>query len=373
MSNLKISQLPSFTGSTNGSWLIANNSAESETFKIQRETFLNGYALTTDVTALSSSIATTDLGQNNRLNSIEGVTGSYATTGSNTFIGTETISGSVLIQGTGNSLEVNGGNVRVSGSVSINASSPSATKFLFFNNNSGSAGTTVSYSPLSNGTFSIFQSGSGTINIGSVSGNNNINGRTQLTGSFSVTGSLIASGSAAVNRIYGNSFVATATGGSSLNAFDVDANGLGNYLTVAGATGANTLTAPNTDISSSVKTRLIGPTTEVSSSLTVSGSAHKIVGNTTITGSLGTTGSITTQRNISAGNSSLSSGQISLISSQSAVITTVATGSAYDVELIMQSLPTGSRITDWNTSTSLYETKSIIYVDANTGTAPVPH
>ena len=52
---------------------------------------------TTNYTSFSSSIATTDLNQNNRLDSIETKTGSYATTGSNIFKSNQTISGSVII------------------------------------------------------------------------------------------------------------------------------------------------------------------------------------------------------------------------------------------------------------------------------------
>jgi hypothetical protein len=52
---------------------------------------------TTNYTSFSSSIATTDLNQNNRLSSIEGKSGSYATTGSNTFVGSQTVSGSLII------------------------------------------------------------------------------------------------------------------------------------------------------------------------------------------------------------------------------------------------------------------------------------
>ena len=46
---------------------------------------------------LSSSVATTNLNQNNRLNSLEGITGSYATTGSNSFVGNQTITGSLTV------------------------------------------------------------------------------------------------------------------------------------------------------------------------------------------------------------------------------------------------------------------------------------
>ncbi len=53
--------------------------------------------ISTTVTNLSSSIATTDLNQSNRLVSIEGKTGSYATTGSNVFQGDQTITGSLYV------------------------------------------------------------------------------------------------------------------------------------------------------------------------------------------------------------------------------------------------------------------------------------
>jgi hypothetical protein len=290
MANLKISQLPEYTGSTLGSWLIANNSGESETFKIQREDFLNGYALTSTLNSVSSSIATTDLGQNNRLTNLENtyattsslnsvsssiattdlnqnntiatlattaslnalsssiavtdlgqnnrlttIEGRYATTGSNTFVGTETISGSIeIFNPAATSLKVNGGNSAFSGSIIINGSSPSANKYLFFNNNSGSAGMTMYYSPISSGGFIMYQSGSGTINIGSTSGYLNLLGNTTLTGSFTQTGSLTVSGSA----------------------------------------------------------KVVGTFTQTGS-LTVSGSAHKIIGDTTLTGSVTITGSIT--------------------------------------------------------------------------------
>jgi hypothetical protein len=52
-------------------------------------------SVSTSIGSLSSSVATTHLNQNNRLNSIEGKSGSYATTGSNTFIGSQTITGSI--------------------------------------------------------------------------------------------------------------------------------------------------------------------------------------------------------------------------------------------------------------------------------------
>jgi hypothetical protein len=73
-------------------------------------------SISSSIGQLSSSIATTDLNQNNRLGSLETETGSYATTGSNTFIGNQVITGSVLISGSAaDDLTVIGG-VRVTGS-----------------------------------------------------------------------------------------------------------------------------------------------------------------------------------------------------------------------------------------------------------------
>jgi hypothetical protein len=53
--------------------------------------------LSSSIDFLSSSIATTDYNQEQRLDSIEGVSGSYATTGSNEFYGDQYISGAVYL------------------------------------------------------------------------------------------------------------------------------------------------------------------------------------------------------------------------------------------------------------------------------------
>ena len=66
------------------------------------------YATTSSVTSLSQSIAVTDLAQNNRLNSIEGVTGSFVTeTESGSFMVTGSASGNVLTFTKGNGTTFN--------------------------------------------------------------------------------------------------------------------------------------------------------------------------------------------------------------------------------------------------------------------------
>jgi hypothetical protein len=54
-------------------------------------------SVSASITSLSSSLTSVNTTQNSRLGSIESITGSYATTGSNTFFGTQTFSGSVYI------------------------------------------------------------------------------------------------------------------------------------------------------------------------------------------------------------------------------------------------------------------------------------
>ena len=54
MSNIKISQLTQFTGSSSNTWLVMNNSGQTETFKITRESLLSGLIQCSNVLASES-------------------------------------------------------------------------------------------------------------------------------------------------------------------------------------------------------------------------------------------------------------------------------------------------------------------------------
>jgi len=43
MANTKISALPTYTGNTNGTYLVMNNSGNTESFKVTKETLFSGY------------------------------------------------------------------------------------------------------------------------------------------------------------------------------------------------------------------------------------------------------------------------------------------------------------------------------------------
>jgi hypothetical protein len=63
MANTKISQLPTFTGNTNGSFIVMNNSGNTESFKVPKETLFSGY--TTNVVSPVSGRWTVTPGTNN--------------------------------------------------------------------------------------------------------------------------------------------------------------------------------------------------------------------------------------------------------------------------------------------------------------------
>jgi hypothetical protein len=62
MANTKISQLPTFTGNTDGTFIVINNSGNTESFKVVKETLLSGY--TTNVVSPVSGSWTLSAGTN---------------------------------------------------------------------------------------------------------------------------------------------------------------------------------------------------------------------------------------------------------------------------------------------------------------------
>jgi hypothetical protein len=96
----RLNSIETSTGSLNSFTSSINTTIKD---KLNAENVVSGSSQiditgTTGYSTFSGSIATTDLNQENRLTSIENKTGSYATTGSNTFVGSQIISGSVTIR-----------------------------------------------------------------------------------------------------------------------------------------------------------------------------------------------------------------------------------------------------------------------------------
>ena len=87
MSNLKISQLPEWTGNTDGFYFPGNNSGETTTYKITKETLFSGGSGTSGT---SGSSGTSGI---NGTNGTSGVSGSSGTSGVSGSSGTSGISG----------------------------------------------------------------------------------------------------------------------------------------------------------------------------------------------------------------------------------------------------------------------------------------
>ena len=107
MSNIKISELPQFTGNTSGSWLVMDDSTQTTTYKVLRENIVS----TTSGTSGTSGY-----------NGINGTSGSSGTSGSNGTNGTDGSSGSNGSSGSSGSNGTNGSS-GTSGSNGTNGSS----------------------------------------------------------------------------------------------------------------------------------------------------------------------------------------------------------------------------------------------------------
>lgn len=124
MPDLKISQLPEYTGNTSGSWLIMNNSGQTTTYKVKKENWVfpyNGNATITGSLIVSSSAnniiggnATTLTGSNAILSTPSNVMDAIGGTGLNTLnayrnefyatqgnkiVGNTTLTGSLNVSG----------------------------------------------------------------------------------------------------------------------------------------------------------------------------------------------------------------------------------------------------------------------------------
>jgi hypothetical protein len=91
MANLKISQLPEYTGNTSGSYLVMNNSGETTTYKVKKENYIFPY------------------------NGDATISGSLTVSGSlHKFIGNTSLTGSLDVRGSVNKFQ---GDVEITGSI----------------------------------------------------------------------------------------------------------------------------------------------------------------------------------------------------------------------------------------------------------------
>ena len=148
MSQIKISALPLYTGNTTGVYLVMNNSGETTTYKVTKETLIGS-------SGTSGTSGT---------NGTSGSNGSSGTSGSN---GTNGSSGTSGTSGTAGSSGTSG---------VININSPALGRFLYTNATGTAATASVN----------LVVSGSNVVISGSIitTGSLNVNGSTIITGSI---------------------------------------------------------------------------------------------------------------------------------------------------------------------------------------------
>jgi hypothetical protein len=225
-------------------------------------------SLSSSIGELSSSVASTNLGQNNRLDSIEGVTGSYATTGSNIFVGNQTVTGSLNVSGSSSltgSLNVIGsgtitGDLTVQGNlIAQQFIVSSSVTYLTTSFSSGSTkfGDTIDDTHQFTGSVNI--SGSQTLNgilgvsiggstelqvnqtgvtIGNISTDiHKVTGSLNISGSEAITGSLFVSSSGVAASLIGSGSGVFTVDGTSGRLFQIDDSLSGSLFSVNTAAG----------------------------------------------------------------------------------------------------------------------------------------
>jgi hypothetical protein len=188
MSNIKISQLPEYTGDTTGFYIPINNSGETETFKVLKETLFSGASGTSGTSGTSGINGTSGVSGSSGTSGVSGSSGTSGTSGIN---GTSGVSGSSGTSGVSGSSGTSG----VSGSSGTSGvSGSSGTSGV-----SGSSGTSgVSGS---SGTSGVSGS-SGTSGVSGSSGTSGVSGSSGSSGKSTDVysgGTLIVSGATILN------------------------------------------------------------------------------------------------------------------------------------------------------------------------------
>ena len=192
MSNIKISELPIYTGSVTGTWLVVDAPDFSSTNKILRENMVNGTSGTSGTSGY------------NGINGTSGTSGASGSSGESGSSGTSGISGSNGSSGTSGTSGSNGTN----GTSGINGSS--GTSGTGGTGSSGTSGDSL---------FALTGSIWNTTNNVGITGSLNISGSTIITGSVrgNVNSLSISSNTASLNLSNGNFFTLQLVSGSSTN------------------------------------------------------------------------------------------------------------------------------------------------------------
>ena len=338
-----------FTGSVAITGSITLNGQAIGTGKLDETTFQSyTSSISSSIGSLSSSIALTDVSQSNRLTTIEG---NYATTGSNLFKGSQTISGSIIpsVDNTydlGSStyqwrdVYISSGSLYIDGTKVLGSTSQELTittdtgqsiKIL-----EGGSDSIILQS--ADGDIELKSSGGGDILFDPTSGLISIKGTTQIQDGFKITSS------GGTNIVFGDSIIVSGSIELTGNVDGIDLQSFSSSV----STSISSLLGGNTSLSSSIATTTSGLSSSINSlsssvATTTSGLTSTITSvSSSLTSSIGSLSSsvATTTSGLSSSIGSLSSSVATTTNDLSSSIATTTLGTKNRVDSIETS--TGS-------------------------------
>jgi hypothetical protein len=283
-----------FTGSVQITGSISLNGQAIGTGKLDETTFQSyTSSISSSIGSLSSSIALTDVSQSNRLTTIEG---NYATTGSNLFKGSQTISGSI-IPSVDNTYDLGSSTYQwrdvyiSSGSLYIDGTKVlgSTSQELTITTDTGQslkileAGSDSIILQSADGDIELKSSGGGDILFDPTNGLISIKGTTQIQDGFKITSS------GGTNIVFGDTIIVSGSIDLTGNVDGIDLQSFSSSVSAS----ISSLLGGNTSLSSSVATTTSGLSSSIGSlsssvATTTVGLKNRIDSIETTTGSLNT-------------------------------------------------------------------------------------
>ena len=283
-----------FTGSVQITGSISLNGQAIGTGKLDETTFQSyTSSISSSIGSLSSSIALTDVSQSNRLATIEG---NYATTGSNLFKGSQTISGSIIpsvdnLYDLGSStyqwrdVYISSGSLYIDGTKVLGSTSQELT----ITTDTGQslkileAGSDSIILQSADGDIELKSSGGGDILFDPTNGLISIKGTTQIQDGFKITSS------GGTNIVFGDTIIVSGSIDLTGNVDGIDLQSFSSSVSAS----ISSLLGGNTSLSSSVATTTSGLSSSIGSlsssvATTTVGLKNRIDSIETTTGSLNT-------------------------------------------------------------------------------------
>ena len=310
MANTKISELPLYTGNTTGAYLVMNNSGQTTTYKVTRESIIGA----SGTSGTSGSSGSNGSSGSSGAAGASGSSGSSGTSGSN---GSSGSSGDSIFAVTGSVWNTTR-NVGITGSVTITGIDTydlTVINAIKVTNDTGTRYININCQSLPNFISIVSGSSNAFLRPGTLSldvGNDRIilvansttGSKTQIQAIDNTDNSQtiieLPCSSSWNNGLTKFKYPVEITGsltvtGSNLTVFGDGQNSLiANSNLIQATVEQNLISGRYNTISSSLSyTKIVGPLLTITGSLEASGSAHKIVGNTTITGSLTISGNTT--------------------------------------------------------------------------------